>query len=60
MASLCTRENTLLFEVKIAESKEISITMEDLLFLTLMCKMRENHKDLTLIPCNMCTNTPSH
>lgn len=44
MASLCTRENTLLFEIKIAESKEISIIVEVLLFLTLMCRLRENHK----------------
>lgn len=35
------------FEVKIDESKEISIIMEVLPFLTLMCKLKENHKDLT-------------
>lgn len=54
MASLCARENTLLFEIKIAESKEISIIMEVLMFLTLMWKLRENHKALTDTPQYVC------
>lgn len=47
MASFYTWENTLLFEIKVADSKELWIITEVLPFLALIYKLGDNTKGLT-------------